>query len=437
MKRLFILSVLAFMAFLPCVAQGYAKAIEQDPARTAGTFYVYDSNALPAITAVPDGYKPVYISHFGRHGARYCTSEYENLHSWLSKAAGAGALTDAGKEFYERYEAYYGKVRYCKGNLSTIGKQQHRQIAGRMYERFPDVFDGPTHVQAVSTESPRVIMSMWSFLSALQAKDADIEFDADASAKYASWLQPTLKTNPYLVAGAFDVGKPAEKAFREYFDRTVPWKEIASRFFTDAGVLRSLLNITPTRFIDVLHGVVSSTCCLSEDRGCFDDVFSKEELACVWKGLSAKYFMDIARFEGSGNLILDYAAFTLDQIIESADADLASGSTQLRLRFGHDSGIAPLMVLLDADGCGRATSSFEESLEIFPSYNNPMGSSVQFVFYRNSSGDTLVKVLVNEREVTLPLEPVKGPCYRWGDFKAYYGRIVSASKAKIAALAGN
>lgn len=103
----------------------------------------------------------------------------------------------------------------------------------------------------------------------------------------------------------------------------------------------------------------------------------------------------------------------------------------MRLRFGHDSGIAPLITFLDLNGMGRSTSSFDEGLKIFPSYNVPMGASVQLVFYRNSDKDILLKVLLNEREASLPFTPVQGPYYRWSDFKAHYMPAVEASKAII------
>ena len=397
----------------------------------AGTFYVYDGSGIPAPTPSPAGYEPFYISHFARHGARYCTSEYDTLRGWLEQAAEAGVLTGDGEAFRTRYKAFYEKVKYCKGNLTGVGKAQHRAIAERMFQRFPAVFDGPTHVEAVSTESARVIMSMWSCLSRLEALDPDIDLHADASARYASWLQPSLSSNPYLIKGAFSCGEAARKAEEAYFDRTVPWKEIAGRFFTSPDVLEEVLKTTPGKFIEILHGVVTGTYCLDEDRGCFDDVFTPEEIHLVWKGLSAGYFRDMARFEGSESRVLDYAAFTLGQMIESADADIASGDTRLRLRFGHDSGIAPLLVLLDTDGRGRATASFEESLAIFPSYDIPMAASLQLVFYRNAGGEILVQALVNEREATLPLQPVSGPYYRWSDFKEHFLPVVRASRRRI------
>ena len=397
--------------------------------KTAGTFYVYDQSKLQALTPAPEGFEPFYVSHFGRHGARYCTSEYDSVYDWFSKAAEKDLLTDAGKAFFSRYKPFYQKVKLSKGNLTGVGKAQHRDIARNMYQRFPAVFEGPTHVEAVSTESARVIMSMWSFLSQLQALDQDLDISADASAKYAYWLQPSLSSNPYLIENAMSCGKAADKASREFFAKTVPSKAIVGRFFKD-GALKTL-EVRPEKVVDRLFSVASSTYCLDQDRGCFDDLFSAQESQLIWKAQSADYFTEVARYIGSESLRLDYIAFTLGQIIETADADIASGRTQLRLRFGHDSGIAPLLVLLDVNGCGRATDSFQESLEIFPNYMIPMGASLQLVFYRNASGDVLVKALVNEEEATLPLEAVSGPYYKWADFKAHYLPIVRASKRKV------
>ena len=416
----------ALFIFLLCLG---GTCFAQGP--QAGTFYVYDEEALQAQTPAPEGYAPFYISHFGRHGARYCTSEYENLYKLLEKAAEKDLLTDDGKAFLGRYRPFYEKVRLSRGNLTGVGKAQHQGIAERMYRRFPDVFEGPTHVNAVSTESARVIMSMGAFLSTLQGLDKDIDIAADASAKYGWWLQPSISSNPNLVKDAFSVGKEADAAWKEYFRSMVPWKEITEKFFTGADVLEKELGSSPQRFIGTLNSVVSGTWCLDSDKGCFDDVFTEEQAALVWKASSARYFMEVARFDGSKSMSVDYAAYTLGQIIETADADIASGALQLRLRFGHDSGIAPLMAILDLNGMGRRTSSFEESLEIFPNYKVPMAATIQLVFYRNAGGNILVKVLLNEEEAALPFQAVEGPYYSWDDFKAYFTPEIREAKRKI------
>jgi hypothetical protein len=48
------------------------------------------------------------------------------------------------------------------------------------------------------------------------------------------------------------------------------------------------------------------------------------------------------------------------------------------------------------------------------------------IFYRpagtqgNKADDILVKVLLNEHEALLPVQPVEGPYYRWTDLRRYY-----------------
>ena len=49
-----------------------------------------------------------------------------------------------------------------------------------------------------------------------------------------------------------------------------------------------------------------------------------------------------------------------------------------------------------------------------------MGANIQLVFYRNGSGEVLVKLLHNEKETTIPaLKPYHGPYYSWSTLRAY------------------
>lgn len=100
---------------------------------------------------------------------------------------------------------------------------------------------------------------------------------------------------------------------------------------------------------------------------------------------------------------------------------MASGRMQLRLRFSHDSSMIPLVVRMNIDGYGRMARTPEEAFEVYPPWEMPMGGSLQLIFYRRRPSDEiLLKVLLNEREASLPFEAVTGPYYRWSDFKAYY-----------------
>lgn len=432
MRRVPIILIIVICSLELCHAQSSKIAIMQDPHKAEGLYYVYDYKSVPEMTAPPAGYSPFYVSHFGRHGARYCEREFDSLAVWLSKAAKAGMLTDYGKDFHSRFLPFYRKVHDCKGNLTEIGKEQQGSIAWNIFKRFPEVFEGETNVKAFSTESPRVIMSMWTFLSTLKSLDNDIEVYADASSKYAYWLQPLLPSNPYIIKGRPRYNIASDKACTEYFNSVVPWEEIARKFFFGPEVVNIILKTTPEGFIKNLHAVISDTYCLTEDQGYFDDVLSQEEMYSIWKSLAARNFLLLANYHGSESLTVDYAGFMLENIIQKADEDISTGNTQLRLRFGHDSGVMPLLAFMNVDGFGRSSSSFEESIDIFPNYNIPMGASVQFIFFRkHGSKDILVKVLLNEKEVLLPFTSVEGPYYLWEDFKAYYNPLISSSKEKI------
>lgn len=431
MKKFASFCLIVFLVSGLCSAQEIPDVFARDPLRCGGRFYVYDYGHPAVLTPAPDGYRPFYISHFARHGARWCNSEYTSLHDCLSRAAREGRLTGEGRALFSRFEAYYRKVRLRKGNLTGIGKAQHAAIATHMWERFPEVFEGPTHVEAFSTESPRVIMSMWSCLSRLKELDGDLDVQADASAAYAPWLQPNLSSSPYYRKECFRAGEAAEKAAADFFRETAPCEEIAGRYFTDTSYLEEKLGIPLQEFATTLLSVVTDTYCQETDRGCFDDLLSPEEAYLIWKGASAAFLLHFGRYEGSECLATDYAGFTLGQMIESAEADIASGGTRLRLRFGHDGGVAPLLALMDVNGFGRTVTSFSQAGDVFPDYNIPMGCSLQLVFFRNGDGDILVKPLLNEAEATLPFPPVSGPYYGWEDFKSYYLPLVREARRRV------
>ncbi len=62
--------LIASMLGLFSYAQPYKDEIASHPEKAGG---VYSSYVVPpeSLTKAPKGYKPFYISHYGRHGSRY------------------------------------------------------------------------------------------------------------------------------------------------------------------------------------------------------------------------------------------------------------------------------------------------------------------------------------------------------------------------------
>ena len=77
----------------------FARMMEEDPAFASLNHCPYYKVAGPfEYTKAPRGYKPFYISHYGRHGSRSGSQfdSYERLIVTLSKAKNEGKLTSAG-----------------------------------------------------------------------------------------------------------------------------------------------------------------------------------------------------------------------------------------------------------------------------------------------------------------------------------------------------
>ena len=63
----------------------------------------------------------------------------------------------------------------------------------------------------------------------------------------------------------------------------------------------------------------------------------------------------------------------------------------------------------------------------------PMASNIQLVFYRKNphDKDVLVKVLLNEKEATLPLPSDIAPYYKWSDFREFYLKRIAEGESAL------
>ena len=133
--------------------------------KMAGSVYAYEAPTEP-LTPVPKGFKPVYLTHFGRHGSRFLdnASNYDRPYNILKEADDAGTLTDFGKDVLRRVEIIRAEADQRAGDLTQKGMQQHRDISRRMVENYPELFTNDKIIMARSTTSHRVLVSEYSAL---------------------------------------------------------------------------------------------------------------------------------------------------------------------------------------------------------------------------------------------------------------------------------
>ena len=140
-------------------AQQAKEDFKKDRLMSAGNYWAYPG-PQKAQTPAPKGYKPFYISHYGRHGSRYLigTKDYDTTYFSLAKADSLGKLTPLGKATMAKLKLIREEAMLRDGELTQRGAEQHKGIARRMFKNFPEVFAGRTTVDAKSTTIIRCII---------------------------------------------------------------------------------------------------------------------------------------------------------------------------------------------------------------------------------------------------------------------------------------
>lgn len=416
MNRFLLKSLLPVLLLLPVFAaeaQTSLSDIVRNRDRAAGIYHSYEYVPGPEVPA-PDGYVPFYISHYGRHGSRYHISKtaYEQPLECLRKVAAAGKLTPRGEEILAVAETLAEDARLRYGDLSPRGVNEHRGIAERMFNAYPEVFaaDGGRTclVECRSTLVPRCILSMAAFSERLKELNPEIRITRDASARYLDYMAHGPSQN----AVSKEAGRVADSVFRAWVD---PGRVIGV-LTTDPSCIAD-----PYEFVHRLFNLLS----IMQDAehlgiAPFYDLFTDEELYDLWAAENVRRYLQMGPSARFGEGIVSDAKPLLRNIVETAQA-VIDGELPLAasLRFGHDSYIMPLLALL---GVEHASARVVDLEEVASSWSvervSPMGANLQFIFFRNpQTGDVRVRVLHNEHDANLPLEG--GPYYSWDALKRY------------------
>ena len=73
--RICLAALCAFLVPFSSWAQPKVKdLIRQAPSYASCNYYIYPDSITKPLTPSPEGKKPFYISHYGRHGSRYISS---------------------------------------------------------------------------------------------------------------------------------------------------------------------------------------------------------------------------------------------------------------------------------------------------------------------------------------------------------------------------
>ena len=407
------------LASLPLLASA-KEPINIDQATGNYLAYPIPEKGVPQLSPAPKGYVPFHMEHYGRHGSRWRInpSEYENAMEVMQKAHDNGKLTPRGEELFEEISVIVNDSKNRLGELTPLGHRQHRGIANRMAQNFPEIFNDSTLLDTKSTHVIRCILSMANEVAEMQKLFPNMPITMDASQTTQNILNYNdLDTISWQL---YNAAQPYLEAYRESLPKPDAFFD---KVFTDRQFVRDSIGEAKAfkGVYDLAINVQSH-----DNYAPFLDVFTEEELLNEWKSRNARWYLMFGNTPLTNNRTFYNQRYLLKNIIESADTALMSPKVSANLRFGHDTMLMPLGILMELDDLAYETNDLSTvadnwcDFEIFP-----MAGNIQIVFYRPEkknykSEDVLVKVMLNENEVTLPVKPVKGKYYRWTELRDYY-----------------
>ena len=412
MKR----TAVSFVLLLGCMLSAYSQPsayeqLREDPKKAYGTYYPY-LFTTETLTPAPKGYKPVYISLYARHGSRYAWNAkvYQELDALLAEASQKNILTEEGKVFYGRFLNIKEELMTGVSELTQVGWEQQQRNARVMYDRFKELFRDGGNVFAISSMSRRCMLSMSAFCQELVQCNPKIEIREQTSRFTLDGVVPTDDENPYK-RDFPKVSPRYEKNMDSFVPDTTQTSKVLARMFTSTASLDGDLEEVAENLVDLYISLPSIGY-----EGMMDGIVTDEDVVAHWETANLGSYSWV--FSGQFQMIP-----ILQDVIKKADAVLdGSIDRKADLRFGHDSCLGPLTVLMGLNGADLDPEDPYEVKNCYQNWQTCKAGNIQLIFYKNlkKGGDVLVKCLLNGSEASLPLETDIFPYYRWSDVRDLY-----------------
>lgn len=359
-----------------------------------GVYYAYPVTVAEK-AVFPDGFGVFYISHYGRHGSRWLPEE--ERYQWVNaQFADKSRLTPLGKSVRKRLKKVWANAKGNAGQLTPLGKQQHKAIARRMEQNYPEAFAGENaQVTAQSSTVNRCRVSMLSFCEALKDTCPWLKFTPETKPEFMAYLNH----EPDSLKAVAKAITPRVKARTDGF---------IGRLFKNPAAVDQ-----PAKLIGELQTIASDMQDVPLAIDLFD-IFTREELQAVHDINNRRMFL----CNGSAKENRGWAARASiplwQDIVLRADSLIESGGHGASLRFGHDTALYRLLTLL------QLSLPSQEMEDIIP-----MAANLQMVFARNAQGEVRVVFLHNEKLQYLPI-PSENGSYLWSEVKQYMEQRINA-----------
>ena len=422
------------------------EIMASDPAQLNGNYRPYVFTDWDDKSVEKD-YEAFYISHYGRHGSRYCTTkgQYARVYNVLSSAAEEDNLTPTGEAFWKEYQELYKAADGNAALLTDIGRAEHSALGKEMYTHYSSVFKPGGKIFACSTPVERVIESMNLFLGSITAEVPDMDVSKRSEEEDFRFLNGNHETNPRATEVDFNNASSKNKWQDDWnaLAEVVDVKSFIDRIFKDGSKLGFKDNGLTWTY--GLYNVIADAPCVGYEFAHMPDYIPLDVRYGLWRAYNLRnYKICGPDCKTTGGRQWAIREVLLRDFVERADEDLRDG-VAARLRFGHDWPVAALLPLMDAEGWNCPEDDPFKVENVFSCSKITMASNMQMIFFRPKKGgeDYIVRIMFNGHDVNLPIKHFRKNYYKWTVLRAYLqeridiaGRILDGETDARTTLSG-
>lgn len=413
----FVLTLISLIASLTVTAAD-PMATRYTDTQCQGSLIPYPTD-IPEIN-IPDSLSVVYINHVGRHGARYPASAANclKLKRALDHADSIGSITPLGRKLMALNDEVIARSNGRWGALDSLGMAEQRAIASRMFANYPSLFGEGSLINALSSYSPRAMMSMFSFVHQLDRLNNRLSFITSTGRVNSQLMRPFDTDKDYLEFRKEEKWRPA---YEEYMNTACPTSAITRVLGLDYpfGSPEAARDLALTEYY-VIAGL-SAMSMVSNSN----EYFTNEEYNALWSCFNLRQYLQRTASTVS-SVPADIASALVLNLIQTTDEAIqGTNPAKADLRFGHAETLMPLLSLLRLPGCYYVTNYFDTVAGHWRDFDVvPMAANLQMILFKaKKSGRYYVRFDVNERPTPLPGSDTR-LYIPWGDARAYMMRCV-------------
>lgn len=396
------------------MAQGHDKVQVVAP-ELAGSMMPYDFSLTQPVPATGDTLTPVFVSYTARHGSRYISGEkkIELTVKTLAMAKQDGMLTERGEKLYRFVEDFKRKTEGKWGLLSPTGIAEEERLGAEMGAAYGKLFR-KGYTDNKSTYYPRVIMTMYQFLHALEMQNKGLDMatlSGHCNDSLLHFFSYNKEYDRYRENGDW---KPI---YEDFVNRHVSAETMRQYFkpgyITDRQQLRKLA-------MD-LYGLLQAQT-PSGFGPLTDEWMSAEALQECYLAANFSHYLRNS-INPVSNLAGVASAPLLEQIIRDIDSAESCGDVKMKGYFGHAETLMPLLSLMAIPGCITMSEDFETLYRRWDANRIvPLAANLSITLYRSTTGRLYANVRLNGRNVyPLPTNvATPSPFIPWGQLRAFW-----------------